>query len=125
MGAPELKVEDDQDRGRGRYPEVCPLPDRPSLDRLQYEAGTPLTWDTTSAGGRGLTTWLTWAVPRPPALPTSSPGTLRFKPFMGDGDAADASTFEERLVRSLDQGGLLVLTVHPRIARQAEAELHY
>jgi len=42
---------------------------------------------------------------------------------MGDGDAAEAAAVEERLVRSLDQGGLLVLTVHPRIARHAEAEL--
>jgi len=43
--------------------------------------------------------------------------------MMGDGDAAEAAAIEKRLVRSLDQGGLLVLTVHPRIARHAEAEL--
>jgi hypothetical protein len=30
---------------------------------------------------------------------------------------------EDRLVRGLQQGGMLVLTVHPRIARHAEAEL--
>ena len=28
-----------------------------------------------------------------------------------------------RILRSLEQGGLLVLTVHPRIARHAGAEL--
>ena len=30
---------------------------------------------------------------------------------------------EDRLVRGLDQGGMLVLTVHPRIARRAECEM--
>jgi hypothetical protein len=34
-----------------------------------------------------------------------------------------AAEIEERLVRGLEQGGMLVLTVHPRIARHAEAEL--
>ena len=41
----------------------------------------------------------------------------------GDGETADAAAVEERLNRSLQQGGLLVLTVHPRIARRAESEL--
>jgi hypothetical protein len=44
----------------------------------------------------------------------------------GDGAGAglaDAAAVEQRLTRSLQQGGLLVLTVHPRIARRAEAEL--
>jgi len=34
-----------------------------------------------------------------------------------------AAAVEDRLVRGLQQGGMLVLTVHPRIARHAEAEL--
>ena len=40
-----------------------------------------------------------------------------------DSRLADAAAAEERLQRSLRQGGLLVLTVHPRLARRAEAEL--
>lgn len=42
---------------------------------------------------------------------------------VGDAEMADAAAVEERLNRGLQQGGLLVLTVHPRIARRAEAEL--
>jgi hypothetical protein len=39
------------------------------------------------------------------------------------GEIADATVVEERLTRSLRQGGLLVLTVPPRIARRAETRL--
>ena len=115
---------------RGRYPEAAALPGRPELDRLLEEAGAPLTWDPSAAEGAartdsrqlgsaqtaGTTTVFSrhtteahHAVPPATALAPNSPTPPR--------------SVEERLTRSLQQGGLLVLTVHPRIARRAEAEL--
>lgn len=125
VGAPELRVKDIQDRVRGRYPEASALPHRPGLDRLLEEAGAPLAWDGTAAEGRGAYRLATLGRAQTAGTTTQfsrHPTTLTTH-VMGDGDAAQAAAIEERLVRSLDQGGMLVLTVHPRIARHAEAEL--
>ncbi|WP_265288394.1 BREX system serine/threonine kinase PglW [Verminephrobacter eiseniae] len=125
VGAPELKVKDIQERVRGRYPEASALPDRPSLDRLLEEAGAPLTWDITAADGRGayrLATLGRWQTAGT-TTQFSRVATIQAAYVTEEGDAAQAAVVEERLVRSLEQGGLLVLTVHPRIARHAEAEL--
>lgn len=125
VGAPELRVKDIQDRVRGRYPEASALPDRPSLDRLLEEAGAPLTWDIAAADGRGAYRLATLGRGQTAGTTTqfSRLATIQTAHVMGQGDAAQAAVVEERLVRSLEQGGLLVLTVHPRIARHAEAEL--
>ena len=125
VGAPELRVKDIQDRVRGRYAEASPLPDRPSLDRLLEEAGAPLTWDITAAAGRGAYRLATLGRGQTAGTTTqfSRHATLQTTHVMGEGDAAQAAVVEERLVRSLEQGGLQVLTVHPRIAHHAEAEL--
>lgn len=125
VGAPQLRVGDIQERVRGRYPEAATLPDRPELDRLLAEAGAPLNWDPSAAGGAGayrlstlggaLTAGTTTVFSRHATEFSAGP--------LGDAEVADAAAVEERLKRSLQQGGLLVLTVHPRIARRAEAEL--
>jgi serine/threonine protein kinase len=125
VGAPELRAKDIQDRVRGRYPEASALPDRPGLDRLLEEAGAPLTWDITAADGRGAYRLATLGRGQTAGTTThfSRQATLLTPHVADDGDAAQAAAIEERLVRSLDQGGLLVLTVPPRIARRAEVEL--
>jgi len=126
VGAPELKAKDIQDRVRGRYPEASPLPDRPALDRLLEEAGAPLTWDIAAAGGRGAYRLATLGSAQTTGASTqfSRHATLQTLHMLGDGAAVEAATVEQRLIRSLDQGGgLLVLTVQPRLARHAEAEL--
>ncbi|PWK37655.1 BREX system serine/threonine kinase PglW [Cupriavidus plantarum] len=124
VGAPELRVKDIQDRVRGRYPEASALPDRPALDRLLEEAGAPLEWDVTAADGRGAYRLATLGRGQTAGTTTqfSRQGTLLTMHAMGD-DVAQAAVVEERLVRSLDQGGMLVLTAPPRISRRAEAEL--
>lgn len=124
-GARELRVKDIQDRVRGRYPEAAALPGRPQLDRLLEEVGAPVAWDPAAAGGsgayslailgRGQTAGTTTQFAR---LKTSLTTHV-----LDDSALAEAAAVEERLVRSLAQGGMLVLTVHPRIARRAEAEL--
>ncbi|SEA51026.1 BREX system serine/threonine kinase PglW [Nitrosospira multiformis] len=126
VGARELRVKDIQDRVRGRYPEASVLPDRPALDRLLEEAGAPLTWDITAAEDRGAYRLATLGRGQTAGTTTqfSRHATLLTTHAMS-GDVAQAVAVEECLVRSLDQGGMLVLTVHPRIAHRAEAELLY
>ena len=110
-----------QTRVRGRYPEATPVPGRPELDRLLEEAGAPLHWDPTAAEGAGAYRSATLGSTATAGTTTHfSRQTTRLSAGTGPDDAAAA---EERLQRSLRQGGLLVLTVDPRIARRAEAEL--
>lgn len=124
LGATELKVHELQDRVRGRYPEAERLPARPMLDRLLEEVGAPLQWDPLAADGAGayrrqtfggdLTAGTTTLFARHPTVDgTALPSAA----------AAEARAMEARLQHSLKQGGLLVLTVEPRIAQRAEAEL--
>lgn len=125
VGALELRVKDIQDRVRGRYPEASSLPERPVLDRLLEEAGAPLTWDITAADGKGAYRLATLGRAQTAGTTTqfSRLGTLQTSHASGEGDATQAAAVEERLLRSLEQGGLLVLRVPPRIARHADAEL--
>lgn len=125
VGAHELQTKDIQDRVRGRYPEASPLPNRPVLDRLLEEAGAPLAWDGSGANGRGAYRLATLGRGQTAGTTTafSRHATLQAGYAMGDADAAEAVVVESRLLRSLEQGGLLVLTVPPRLARHAEAEL--
>ncbi|MFZ7337841.1 BREX system serine/threonine kinase PglW [Comamonas jiangduensis] len=125
VGAPELRVKDIHDRVRGRYPEASPLPGRPSLDRLLEEVGAPLTWDITAADGRGAYSLSTLGRGQTAGTTTqfSRLATIHASYITEEGEVAQAAVVEERLMRSLEQGGLLVLTVEPRIARHAEVEL--
>jgi hypothetical protein len=126
VGAPQLRLRDIQDRVRGRYPEASALPGRPELDRLLEEASAPfLTWDPSAAGGAGAYRPSTLGSAQTAGTTTVfSRHSTEFSPGPeGDAEVADAAAVEERLKRGLQQGGLLVLTVHPRIARRAEAEL--
>lgn len=127
VGAQELRPRDIQERVRGRYPEAAPLPDRPVLDRLLEEAGAPLTWDGSAADGHGAYRLATLGRGQTAGTTTvfSRQATLQAGYTMGDGDAPEAVAVESRLLRSLEQGGLLVLTVPPRLARRAEAELQH
>lgn len=125
IGAPELRFRDIQDRVRGRYPEAAALPGRPELDRLLEEAGAPLGWDASAAQGSGAYRLATLGSAQTAGTTTafSRHNTRLSNGIVNEGELADVAAVEERLTRSLQQGGLLVLTVHPRIARRAECEL--
>ena len=114
-----------QARVRGRYPEATPLPGRPELDRLLEEAGAPLNWDPTAADGVGAYRSATLGSAATAGTTTqfSRQGTMLSTGAGPDGTVVDAAAAEDRLQRSLRQGGLLVITVDPRLARRAEAEL--
>ena len=128
IGAPQLRPREIQDRVRGRYPEAAALPSRPELDRLLEEAGAPLTWDPSAAEGAGAYRLSTLGSAQTAGTATvfsrhTTELTMRAVGDDGGAEIADAAAVEQRLTRSLQRGGLLVLTVHPRIARRAEAEL--
>lgn len=135
VGAPTLRMSELQNRVRGRYPEATPLPNRPELDRLLEEVSAPLQWSPTAFEGRGA-----YLCAPLGSQPTAGTTTLfsRQSTFLGtsakgsravhsqedaDSVVADALAAEDRLQRALKAGGLLVLTVEPRQARRAEAEL--
>ena len=125
VGAPELSVADIHGRVRGRYPEAAGLPQRPGLDRLLEESGAPLTWDASAANGRGAYRLATLGRAQTAGTTTqfSRYGTQFTADALDNVDILQAAEVEERLARGLQQGGMLVLTVPPRIARHAEAEL--
>lgn len=132
VGAPMLRTRELQDRVRGRYPDATPLPGRPELDRLLEEAGAPLQWSAAAADGAGA-----YLCPSLGNNPTAGTTALysRQATYMGTSSngrlvgattdvlVTDAQEAEERLQRALKFGGLLVLTVEPRQALNAEAEL--
>lgn len=134
VGAPSLRIKELQDRVRGRYPEATPLPGRPELDRLLEEVGAPMQWNPTAAQGAGA--YLSASLGNSPTAGTTTlfsrqsthlgaGGNGQAAAANTDADAliSEASTAEDRLQRSIKSGGLLVLTVEPRQARHAEAEL--
>ncbi len=114
-----------QTRVRGRYPDAMPLPGRPELDRLLDEAGAPLQWDPTAADGAGAYRSATLGSTATAGTTTqfSRHSTMLSTGAGPDGTVMDAMAAEDRLQRSLRQGGLLVITVDPRLARRADAEL--
>ena len=114
-----------QARVRGRYPESAALPGRPALDRLLDEAGAPLHWDATAADGNGAYRSATLGSVATAGTTTqfSRQGTMLSPGARTEGSALEATAAEVRLQRGWRQGGLLVLTVEPRLARRAEAEL--
>lgn len=128
IGASQLRPRDIQERVRGRYPDAAALPGRPELDRLLEEANAPMHWDPTAAEGAGAYRLSTLGNAQTAGTTTvfSRHATVLATRIADEGkgaEFADATELENRLARSLQQGGLLVLTVHPRIARRAEAEL--
>jgi hypothetical protein len=114
-----------QARVRGRYPEAMPLPGRPELDRMLEEAGAPLHWDPSAADSAGAYRSATLGSVATAGTTTqfSRQSTMLSTGAGADGTVVDAAAAEQRLQRSLRQGGLLVITVEHRLARRAEAEL--
>lgn len=119
-----FKAEDIAVRIQGRYPEAEPIPGRPELDTLLSEAGSGLTWSPSGSKGPGYYP--------PPGGPGPSAGMTTYYARHGTqcefvlevtADIADARQFEERMDYARKVGGFLALTVPPRLARHAEAEL--
>ncbi len=120
-GAEVLKEEEIRTRVRGRFPEASPLPPRPDLDALLQEANADRTWLEPAGGEAGYyartvsdTGTGTVAIVRHATLapaPDATPEVL------------DARAIEDKIVYAAERGIFLALTVEPRRARDAEAEL--
>jgi serine/threonine protein kinase len=119
-----LKAEDVVERVRGRYAEAEPLPARPALDALLAGAGASLFWSDTGPSGPG---YYAPAHGLGPSAGTTTCyvryGTADEGPPERTAELDEARRFEERLAYAARSGGFLVLTVSPRLARHAEAEL--
>lgn len=125
MGLRFIKEQELADRVRGRYPEAEPVPARPRLDTLLQEVDAPFVWKDSGLDGRGY-------VPSVQAWGATS-GTMtlysRQGTYIDEVQSAgvallpDAQRLESRLTKSLQAGGFMALTVEPRLAKYAEAEL--
>ena len=132
MGVRFLKLKDVQDRVAGRYPEAQPLPPRPLLDTMLSDVGALLVWRDDEPTGPGY-------VPSTQALGPSAGTTTQYSrattaierggsvPEPGSDEASapaiEAQKLEDRLAYAQKAGGILVLTVEPRLAHHVEAEL--
>jgi hypothetical protein len=125
-GVRELTVEQIQERVSSRYPAAEPVPDRPVLDELLRAVGFDFPWSPEAAAGRGA---YAWNPDHGDALTTGSQSLSRHSTAVATRagqitpEEADARQFEERLQRSIKEGALLALLVHPKYYDRARAEL--
>ena len=120
-GAEVLTEAEIRTRVRGRFPEASPLPPRPDLDALLQEANADRTWLEPAGRDAGYysravsdTGTGTVAIVRHGTLapaPDATPEVL------------NARAIEDKIVYAAERGIFLALTVEPRRARDAEAEL--
>jgi serine/threonine protein kinase len=114
-GSTELTPEQVAERVAARFPDAAPPPGPPELDALLEAAGVPLRWNeeqrryvARKVEVAGLTSLLTGrTTPR-----VSTGGTITRAGWRRVEDEALAA--DDRLARSLDEGGWLVLSVPPR-----------
>jgi serine/threonine protein kinase len=116
-GVNELTPKQVAERVRARFQHAAELPPRPELDALLEAAGVPLEWSEERSA----------YVPRKPAAAGLTSLAARRPSRLSTGGVAKADwrrvenvvmAVDDRLARSLDDGGWLVLTVRPsRLAR--------
>lgn len=123
-GRTELTPEQVAERVTARFPHADPLPGRPELDALLDAAGVPLRWDDESkryVTRRVEVTGLTSLVTSRGTGPRRSTGTSVVSTAMGWRRASDqVLAADDRLTRSLVDGGWLVLSASPRRLARAE-----
>ena len=126
FGPPTLTVEALRERVASRYREAQPLPERPALDALLEEIGSPLRWSPEAREGHGA------YVPRAAGLSASADATSLhrartvFSPLPRrqlPEDVAEALRLEEKLRYAERQGSFLVLAAPSRHLPRAEEEL--
>jgi serine/threonine protein kinase len=119
VGAKRLTEAEVRERVRGRFPDAAPLPKRPDLDALLEEAGAERNWRADQQGGAYYA--------RDYATASSSSSLMRHGTLAPAVEATpevlSARDLEEKLVHATKTGAFLALTVEPRRAARAEAEL--
>lgn len=120
-GADVLREGDIRNRVRGRFPEAAPLPPRPDLDALLQDAGADRTWREPPGGEPG------YYAPTVGTTGTGTPTIMRQPTFSPAQETTpevlDARGIEAKIAYAAERGIFLALTVEPRQAGQAEAEL--
>jgi serine/threonine protein kinase len=121
-GATDITAHEIAERVAARFPEASRLPGRPELDALLSTAGVPLRWDEETARYYGQ-------IAEPQGLTSLRASPTRSVPT-GGGAMTRASwrrledravAADDRLSRSLEAGGWLVLSVPPRwLARASQ-----
>jgi serine/threonine protein kinase len=126
FGSPELTVGELRERVISRYREAEPLPDRPALDTLLEDIGSPLQWSVDAREGQGA------YIPRPSHASASGDASSLhraqtiFSPLPRrqlSEDVAEAMRLEEKLRYAERQGSFLVLAAPSRHLPRAEEEL--
>ncbi|MDX8506141.1 BREX system serine/threonine kinase PglW [Mesorhizobium captivum] len=122
LAGPEVLREDQvRARVRGRFPEASPLPPRPELDILLDQVDAGRVWSEPAGGEAGYH-----------ARTVSSTGTgtmtiIRQPTFAPAAEVTpevlNARAIEDKIAYAAERGIFLALTVEPRRARDAEAEL--
>ncbi|MET9019903.1 BREX system serine/threonine kinase PglW [Actinopolymorpha sp. NPDC004070] len=128
-GVSELSPGEVAERVMARFPYAAPLPGRPELDALLESAGVPLVWNAEQSKylarkpeGQGLTSvFLTTGRSTPQRASTG--GTLSKADWRRVENAVVAA--DDRLARSLEDGGWVVLSVRPSRLARAEACLSH
>ncbi len=119
-----LTPEQLQERVRSRYPEAQPLPGRPALDDLLAEAGLELRWVPAEGARPGG-----FSQPTIPIEGLSSQSASQTTAGRSSAPTAsasidgDAAAFEDRLKRTAEAGGYLVLMASPRHIERTEDAL--
>jgi serine/threonine protein kinase len=120
-GVEVLREDDIRARVRGRFPEASPLPPRPDLDALLQEANADRIWREPAGGEAGYYSL---------TVSDSSTGTIainRHPTFAPAPEATtevfDARAIEDKIAYAAERGIFFALTVEPRHARDAEAEI--
>jgi hypothetical protein len=109
-------------RVRGRFPEAAPLPPRPELDRLLDEVGAERVWRDDLPDGAGYVSKFSSVSDGGTPTATQRHATMAAAP-LATPEVLDARQLEEKIVHAARTGAFLALTVDPRKARTAEAEL--
>ena len=123
LAGPRLLSEEAvRERVRGRFPEAAQLPPRPDLDRLLDEVGAERIWRDDDPDGRGYVSRIVTPSDRGSPSGVLRYGTLAAAP-QATPEVLDARSLEEKIVGAGRSGAFLALTVDPRRAPRAEAEL--
>jgi serine/threonine protein kinase len=111
-----------RERVRGRFPEAEPLPPRPELDRLLAEADAERVWREDVPDGPGFVSRFASTADRSTPAELLRYATIAASP-QATPEVLDARALEEKVAHAARTGAFIALTVEPRRAKNAEAEL--
>ena len=120
-GAGRLSEAELRTRVRGRFPEALPLPPRPELDAMLQAVGADRNWVEPVQGEPGyypLAVSDTGSVGSTPIRNSTMSPAVEATP-----EVLDARSIEDKIAYAAERGIFIALTVEPRRARDAEAEI--